>query len=254
MVAFEEDFMKPSSRPPKAPSLLSDSVWHRLNKYALAASAAGVGLLCLAEPVEARVVYTPAHKWLPLNRYYYLDLNHDGIRDFELQQRSSQLSALGIFFVRSLNVGPAGSTQQPQNEIVSFVSQNFVCAAALPKGTKVGGNSQGWANRAWMFENAYLNSGTKRYFGPWIHETTSAYLGLQFTIKGQVHYGWARLGHIRHARPIGALLMGYAYETVPNKPIIAGKTKGPNVVTVQPASLGHLAAGASAIPAWRSQK
>ena len=48
-----------------------------------------------------------------------------------------------------------------------------------------------------------------------------------------------------------AFLTGYAYETVPNKAIVAGKTKGPDVVTVQDATLGHLARGASAIPAWR---
>jgi len=46
-------------------------------------------------------------------------------------------------------------------------------------------------------------------------------------------------------------MSGYAYETIPNKPITAGKTEGPDVITVQPATLGHLAAGASAIPAWR---
>ena len=50
---------------------------------------------------------------------------------------------------------------------------------------------------------------------------------------------------------LSGLLTGYAYETIPNKPIIAGKTKGPDVVTISPASLGHLAAGASAIPSWR---
>jgi hypothetical protein len=36
---------------------------------------------------------------------------------------------------------------------------------------------------------------------------------------------------------------GYAYESVPNKPIVAGKTKGPDVITVLPGSLGQLAAG-----------
>jgi hypothetical protein len=50
---------------------------------------------------------------------------------------------------------------------------------------------------------------------------------------------------------ITATLTGYAYETIPNKPIIAGKTKGPDVITVQPGTLGHLAAGASAISGWR---
>jgi hypothetical protein len=40
-----------------------------------------------------------------------------------------------------------------------------------------------------------------------------------------------------------ARIEGYAYETIPNKPIIAGKTKGPDVIMVRPGSLGALAAG-----------
>jgi hypothetical protein len=39
-------------------------------------------------------------------------------------------------------------------------------------------------------------------------------------------------------------LTGYAYETIPNKAIVTGKTKGRDVITVRPASLGHSAAGA----------
>jgi hypothetical protein len=39
-------------------------------------------------------------------------------------------------------------------------------------------------------------------------------------------------------------------DPIPNKPIFAGRTKGSDVITL-PASLGHLARGASAIPAWR---
>jgi hypothetical protein len=75
------------------------------------------------------------------------------------------------------------------------------------------------------------------------------YLGFRFAIKNKAHYGWARVSV--SAWPFAATLTGYAYETIPNKPIIAGKTKGTDVVTVQPASLGHLVIGASAIPAWR---
>jgi hypothetical protein len=49
-------------------------------------------------------------------------------------------------------------------------------------------------------------------------------------------------------------MTGYAYETMPGKAIVAGKTKGADVTTVYPATLGHLAAGASAIPAWRVKR
>jgi hypothetical protein len=80
------------------------------------------------------------------------------------------------------------------------------------------------------------------------------YLGLKFKIKGRFHFGWARLAVKTTHKPFTAILTGYAYETVPGKGIIAGKTKGPDVTTADPASLGHLAAGASAIPDWRSGK
>jgi hypothetical protein len=55
----EEDFM---TRAPRPPINLADSVHQQLNMYALAAGAAGVGALALAQPVEARIVYAPAHR------------------------------------------------------------------------------------------------------------------------------------------------------------------------------------------------
>ena len=68
----------------KKPSNLSDSLQQRLNSYALAASAAGVGMLTLAQPSEAKVVYTQAHKVLHYYGEVDIDLNHDGISDFRL--------------------------------------------------------------------------------------------------------------------------------------------------------------------------
>ena len=38
---------------------LSESIHQQLSMYALAASAAGVGML--AQPAEAKIVYTPVH-------------------------------------------------------------------------------------------------------------------------------------------------------------------------------------------------
>jgi hypothetical protein len=82
--------------------------------------------------------------------------------------------------------------------------------------------------------------------GPWAN-VRNRYLGLKFiSVKGQIHYGWARLNvSVAVKKKITALLTGYAYETTPKKPIVTGKTKGPDVITVQPGSLGHLAAGAT---------
>jgi hypothetical protein len=67
-----------------------------------------------------------------------------------------------------------------------------------------------------------------------------------------------------HAKMI-TTLSGYAYETIPNKPIIAGKTKGPEEITQtrdaalpatspQPATLSALAMGAPGLSIWRREE
>jgi hypothetical protein len=70
------------------------------------------------------------------------------------------------------------------------------------------------------------------------------YLGLRFVIAGKLHYGWARLDVTGNGEGVfNAVLTGYAYETVANKGIVAGRTKGPAVIALEPGSLGALAAG-----------
>jgi hypothetical protein len=76
--------MPRSSRPIRTPANLSESRHQQLNMYALAAGAAGVGVLALVQSVEAKIVYTPAHRVIGPDSKYLLDLNHDGIPDFTI--------------------------------------------------------------------------------------------------------------------------------------------------------------------------
>jgi hypothetical protein len=76
--------MKPCRRLPRTPCILSDSIHHQLNMYALAATAAGIGMLALARPAEAKVIYTKTHLVIAGAEHYYLDLNHDKVTDFTL--------------------------------------------------------------------------------------------------------------------------------------------------------------------------
>src|ERR1700722_12919299 len=73
----------------RQPVLLSDSLSHRLNSYALLASAAGVGMLALAQPAQAKIVYTKTHQKLLLKNPNFLDLNNDGVIDFSLILQST---------------------------------------------------------------------------------------------------------------------------------------------------------------------
>src|ERR1039457_6237307 len=79
--------MKRSIRRPKAPAKLSDSFHHALNLYALAAGAAGVSVLALAQPSEAEIIYTPTHQFIGRRGAYRIDLNHDGVTDFTIHDQ-----------------------------------------------------------------------------------------------------------------------------------------------------------------------
>lgn len=95
--------MKHSSRP-RATAELSRSLNHQLNMYTVAAGAAGVCLLALAQPTEARIVYTKAHKVIV--SVFDLDLNHDGTNDFVFSSFTGQTeSTVGGYLRVGLHAG-----------------------------------------------------------------------------------------------------------------------------------------------------
>lgn len=210
-------------------SLLSE---HGLSAYTVAATAAGVGVLCLGQSAQAKIVYTPANVKIVQNvGLFRFDLNHDGIADFGLSNLRHVLSSETF---AALRVAPLGEA----NEIWGVYSNQVLCAAALPKGRKVGPKGQFQKDPSEGLPMAV--SGAYGTYGPWRH-VQQAYLGLKFVSKGKTHFGWARVKVFANGRSIAATLTGYAYETIPDKPIIAGATKEPDE---QAGSLGALAAGA----------
>jgi hypothetical protein len=241
--------MKPSRRPAGTPANLSDSIHHQLNMYALAASAAGVGMLALASPAEAKIVYTPAHRQIPVDVKVRLDLNHDRIPDFFFINDINDYGHSGAhLWVQPAKVGKS------YNQIWGTMSgaTNRRVASELPSGVLL--SSQGKFNAGNICMASYTFISMLQSGCPWRGSTVNRYLGFKFIIRRKVHYGWARLNvdttnWLRGG--IKATLTGYAYETIPNKVIITGKTKGPDVITLDPGSLGALAAGASAHSAWR---
>jgi len=223
--------MKRSSR---KQSNLSESLQRHLNAYALAASAAGVGMLALALPVEAEIIYTKTHHVIGPHGTYHLN-NHKGI-DFVIFEHGSimgftslSVEGLGNNAVRGgYNSGLHKSFANRLNKSVVVSSKE-----GFTPGKKKGALMVGYyCRRTCGYEEGSWDS--NRY----------GYLGLKFKIGKQIHLGWARLtvdGTGNYT--FKATLLGYAYETIPNKPIITGKTRGPDVITLEPGSLGALAAG-----------
>jgi len=209
--------------------------------YALAATAAGVGMLALSQAAEAKIVYTKTHVAILPKHSYKLRLNHEQT-DFTLANITFCSDYCNYEFWLTCAAG---------NSAIGQLTSGYVWGLALKQGSRIG------TGQGFFPKGAFLVVGTGVIFvGHWVN-VTNGYLGLKFRIGGKTHYGWARMTVETGAPPtpnaprISATLTGYAYETIPNKPIIAGKTKGPDVVTVQPASLGRLAQGSAGLAAWR---
>jgi hypothetical protein len=218
-------------------------------------------LLALAQPAGAKIVYTPTHHVIGPFGSYKLDLNHDGKTDFtihEVRQSSTDgptLNCLAAAVARG-------------NAVEGYLSYRQVdVAVALKRGARIS-QSGGFVSKGSFgpVMACTVSSNGTQIFGPWVN-ATNRYLGLKFKIHGQTHYGWARLSVRRTGLlKIIATLTGYAYETVPNKPILAGKQNGSEesielrnrsattAPILQPASLGRLAQGETGLVTWRREK
>jgi hypothetical protein len=223
--------------------MLSPSTDRRLTSYALAASAAGVGVLALTMPAEGRIIYTPTHHVITHGGSFNLDLNHDGVIDFTLRGRYFTRSM--STFISVLSAIPAAGNGADgwtavQHGLSSTQVQHY--AFALKAGAKIGG-AQYFVGQ--QIASVIAGPGGYYYDGSWVN-VKNRYLGLQFKIKGATHYGWARLSVRVQKLRVTAILTGYAYETVANKSVVVGQTE-PNPTADAP-SLGGLARGWSEVP------
>ncbi len=241
---------------------LRKSIDRQLDHYSLAAMAAGVGridkaglgcgialataglgLLALPMPAQAKIVYTPLHKVIHPSSSFGLDLNNDGVNDLFLDDfRYQNAERTSIFLAEA-------SVSSNKAQVMGAI---YFAASDLDAGARIGGEKLFRGRNLAVSE---CSEGVCGFDYPWANKgrgVKDRYLGLKFYIDGKPHYGWARLD-VSFKPQLHATLTGYAYETVPRKPIIAGKTKGPDVVTVQPITLGHLARGAS-VPVMRRKE
>jgi hypothetical protein len=207
------------------PQPLNPGLSKRLLAYAAMAGAA----VTTCATVHAEVVYTPVHAKVGYD--YPLDLNHDGINDFRIH--SYALSGDGSLLVYPLHQG---------NRIAATLQACYrgsVAAAALASGAVIGPDKKFLANASCM-----IRSFSSTLNGPW-QLAQDRYLGLVFVIDGKEHFGWARLTNHGFGRFDSTDILGYAYETVPGKPIVAGNEGNSASATKNSGTLGSLALGSA---------
>ena len=256
---------------------LESKLEKKLVTYAAMAGAAGVGLLAAPQVAEAKVVYTSVNA--VISPTFALDLNGDGVNDFNLTRWGAATSSAGFDYLQvchdpllPFSHQCISSTNDPNAaNLVRTVANGG--AAPLPFGAKIGpGEQWGGQGQPVLMGMAIGHHGstttTVRWVGPWANGgkgETNKYLGFKFKIGSLFHYGWARVTFaITGQGRYSATITGYAYETIAGQAIRAGSTSGTAEIGElqgpgdlrertfsQEASLGLLASGSSGLSIWR---
>jgi hypothetical protein len=283
-----------SQTPPNTRAPLNERLNKKLLSYAVAAGAAGVGILAAAQPADAEVVYTPTNTPIQIGVPVPIDLNNDGITDFIISNTydpkarpQSCTQDCSFFEHAALKVSPTNATngiwgatstvsvfnakRRGNKEIKKMVHVAVPAFWGIFAGKGPGRIFDQYklimdsTNASQTIFGFY----STRQYGPWGRgrKLLGDYLSFKFTVNGEIHYGWARVQvDARTPLEITATVTGYAYETVPNRGILTGFTQGTlddsaeaaasaqQAQTAEPASLGRLAEGAGALSAWRTER
>jgi hypothetical protein len=266
----------PASSQAKKPTL-PVTAEHRLRLYSLAAAAASVSVLALAQPAEGEIIIK--NKTIPIhaNTGVLLDLNGDGVSDFTIFLSNY---SIGPYSINHLSMQPLGPID-PANAVIGRSYK----ASALLRGARIGPGGpfiHTYVDYGIPIEQSQLctqNCGGKSGYsfdqdlrGKWAGGQPNRFIGVKFKINGHIHYGWIRMTvTIKHKGsghgPTGsfsATITEYGYESVANKACDAGLS-GPSLpdadqtkATPEQGSggktgpaLGMLAHGAEAMPVWR---
>jgi len=236
--------MKRSS-PQTSVRVLSDSLLHKLSSYSLAATACGVGILALTIPCNAEIVYTSTQIAMRLFSKTDIDIDKDGVPDLRFTNYETY-GGLSWETSYPLNLSGFGKSKmvglgRTYPEFVARFDAGVPVGPELFKGDSIGEGN--------IYRHVHnFASYTDSTEGFWRGRVNDKYVALKFLINGETHYGWMRL--TTRGRLNGAILTGYAYETVPNKPILTGQTSS-DIGQLPSPTLGQLARGATQGSAWR---
>jgi len=243
------------------PIQLSDTVEHRIKLYSVAAMAAGVSVLAMTQPAESKIVVTNANIAVNPGSVAYIDLNNDGINDFQL---SVAIGGYDHSFYATLAIAPltggrvVGGNRGPLGPYASALASNANIGPSARFSSSVA-RGQITIERSNGAESGPTS--TYKLYGKWGGAGTR-YLGVKFLINGRVHYGWVRMTVSRTivysgAKTVSATITEYAYDTVAKAKLGAGET----VITAPPdgtaketgPSIGMLALGNDGLSLWRRE-
>jgi hypothetical protein len=217
-------------------NLLEPGLEHRLLLYT---AVTGITIACVPL-AKAEVVFTSSN--VLVGSKLEIDLDHDGTVDFRFSITKYSTGTYAGW--DRLAVRGAGLS-----DLVA--EAGFLHAAALRRTARIESGS----GKSFFRTCNMATGGTYFISGEWAN-TKNRYVGVKFVINGEVHYGWLGFRSVTtEFSKVTATLAGWAYETEPNKAIVAGDMGGAAASSgfVNSTSLGLLAAGHTGIDERRQR-
>ncbi len=187
--------------------------------------AIGIGLL-FSESANAQIIYTDVIPDSTLycqcqvqncfvTKSYTLDLNNDANNDFILTANLMSFNAISN--------GSVSIVPQVNN---TFITTSLNTVKKLVLGDTIS-SSQAWHDTTFQYLKKwnYLpgNPPILKDTGEW-DTVVDGYIGLQLIHAGQTYYGWLRINVDVTYSSASFTIKDYAYNSIPNQPILAGQT------------------------------
>ena len=180
-----------------------------------------VTAMLFSASTNAQIVYTDVNPDTTINTnggVYALDLNNDGITDFNITYNTTTIPQGTNKYIR---ITPLGA-----NKVGNDLSYPY--PSALSINTLIDSSSFSWLSNAnqslisriWFIPPPRGGSPLWQTRGNW-NGASDKYVPLQLDVSSQKYYGWARLDAATNA--MSFTVKDYAYNSIPNQSILAGE-------------------------------
>ena len=177
--------------------------------------------MLISASANAQIIYTDVNPDVTINTnggVYALDLNNDGITDFNITFSTALYAGQTNKYI---TITPLGANKVGNNLSYPYPS-------ALSLNTLIDNSSFEWLStanqslisRIWFIPPPRGGSPLWQTRGNW-NGASDKYVPLQLDVSSQKYYGWARLDAATNA--MSFTVKDYAYNSIPNQSILAGE-------------------------------
>ena len=179
-----------------------------------------VTAMMFSASANAQIVYTDVNPDTTIaNRIYYLDLNNDGTTDDSI-----------ALFVSRPSIGECRASRVS----IFAINGNAVASSTYPLAMNINDTISSGLTWSASGDLRYIRSGDPTSclndtVGYWTN-AIDFYLGLKLIVGTYTYYGWLRMQITVNPNYASGIIKDYAYNSIPDQPILAGQTNPTGII------------------------